>query len=902
MKKKVNILGADDIEFSDEELRNLERELKGDKKSELSESEAGAMGGDDVDLDELEREIMNMGKGEESGKKEYNPLGEDSPKKDDKSVQPPKESGPNPNQLIQWEDEFHGLPCIFGQAIDDELEKVIPPIKAEFEKNSHDSAIDYVIKLSRKEGDLVKFKAAIADRASKGEMTPEKYKGLVEKAIGRNNEAMSRAKTAKLPQSQLNRILHRLELLGSELKMLEQSPEEEQDSITLPVVNEPEQEPAVPGPSSHNLTNKLLDESRLSDFNSRPSISSLKPSEPILPSEPPAKILPAINEESQIEQESEIQQKTSESPKKEKSETNADHSPIKETSPQKNNEKSEEKKIPELVKKVSEELKKVSEDVKKPSADDKNPSLSEEVKKPADYEKKSTEEKKKSGEDAKTGTEDGKKVPAKNNPVLVHFAQKIALFMRFHDYLQEHFVGEREKDITAIGEKIKKMRELLSRLKSGKETRTIEEIDSEFVSLDAKTIIGLSRDERNKKIDQLIHEMKHRVEVINETNLKKACMVHYVEVIKSLQTIGRSQFGVLPKMGTKLCVFDVPDSNPQLEPSNFFIRPVKVHPVLDKRYFYIAFELSHNDKKFVYESEYCASGGAFNCFNIIDLGDDFTRGLMKASVKCTLFKKKFYFSKRPVSTSTFNLQKLASLCSFTVTLEFPYKNNTVINAEVQVKVRKPFGKPQKEVEITYIQTNYPVFSLEAPQPQTHEPQPEKKEPQMENTTPKSDPKDQKPDKKEQPPSKDQPDYENAKFEYPLVPANVRQRLLLACQKSGMPTSFVEFEEKCFCMTFLEEFTNELENQIPALTINGDRETAKLGQNFFKSCHGYLKSLTKGLQDGTMTREQYEDNLAKRLEVDKQVLDFHTKAKTPQAIAFLTKRIKTISDELEQLRS
>lgn len=882
MNKKNMMPNPDDIELSDEELRNLERDLKKGKKSDLGgedEHMGGAIG--DVDLDDLEKEIMSMDGGSEpakesrnepqgkkaadaggkdgKGKKEYNPMEEEiTPKTKAKE----KESAESPNpdnqenfhQMIELEDVFHGLPCIFGQAIEVELNTTIPELKEKYEKSKNEAALDYVVKLSSKERDLLKFRSEVMERARKGDLTPEKYKKILQKAIDRNNEALLKAQKQRIPQLHLNRISKRLELLGSELKGLEEPPVEEE--IKLPLFESPENK--VIDVSSKNIATALLEESKTDFATTQNAQKPLKPVEPIKPTVEK----PAPQPEPKDFKKPDPKTQPTDQPKSDP--------PTKKKEP-----------VPEVKSETT----------------------------PSKGAAKAPEQPKEAS--------DAKKDPTANmkDPALVHFAQKIAMYMNLVEYLKEYFSEERPNDIKKNEETIVKMKELLSQMKAGKKHPTVEELDIEFPTIDATKIIGMTRKERNHKIEEINGQIRKEIEAVGDKNLKKEYTTHYLGVVTNLKGIAESSFGVLPKMTRKSMVINYPDSNPQLTNSQLLIRPLKVYPVLDKRYFFILFEFSHNDKPFSFESRYCESGGAFDSFQVLDLGDDFGKSIMKDSIKCTLRKKKFLLASRVVSTTSFNLQKLANFCTFKTTITFPYKNNTVINADIQIQIRKPFGKPQKEIELLCIEKSYPIFSIKrtsvavvaedpSSEHQAKADRPEKPGPNQKPAPVEKGPAQPAPKKPEtghaEPPS-DLDSLEKAKFKYPLVPAATKKKLEEACKKNNMPMAFVDFEEKRFCLTFLEEFSTELETQITFHKVNGDRETAKLGEKFYMACQNYLKTLNNNLQEEKMTKQQYEDNLKQGLEADKKLLEFYTKSKISQAITFLNNRIAVLNTEIKQLQ-
>lgn len=310
----------------------------------------------------------------------------------------------------------------------------------------------------------------------------------------------------------------------------------------------------------------------------------------------------------------------------------------------------------------------------------------------------------------------------KNDPAFMHIAHRIITYTYLIEYLKECFSTQRKEDIDSLEKTTKAMKDYLSQMKSGKIHSTIQEIDAQFPGLTATNVIGMPRVERNKKIQALKLGIKQQIDSIAEKNLKGVYTTHYLKVLTILKEIEESQFGIIPKIEKKVLQFPYADSNPQLTSSQILFKAAKIYPVKASRYFYLRFEFEADGAKYNFDSPYCADGGKFDWFNIVDLDQHFGKALLKTSVKITLFKKKFFFSSRLVSFTNVPLDKLLSLCTVKTTVAFPYKNNSTLNADIVVQVRKAFGKAHKEIEILAIEHMYPIFSMKKEVGKHHDPQ------------------------------------------------------------------------------------------------------------------------------------------------------------------------------------
>ena len=131
--------------------------------------------------------------------------------------------------LSEIEDEFHGLPFIFGEAIEEESNQIIPDIKEKYEKilerdPDNDEALDIVYRLNKKQIELLKFRQALTAKVQSGDIDEEKYKQILNRALEANKKILPAAIEENLASTHLKRIQRRIDLIESEAKRIESGP------------------------------------------------------------------------------------------------------------------------------------------------------------------------------------------------------------------------------------------------------------------------------------------------------------------------------------------------------------------------------------------------------------------------------------------------------------------------------------------------------------------------------------------------------------------------------------------------------------------------------------------------------------------------------------------------------
>lgn len=492
-------------------------------------------------------------------------------------------------------------------------------------------------------------------------------------------------------------------------------------------------------------------------------------------------------------------------------------------------------------------------------------------------------------------------------PIAAQFARKIAYQLSFLDYLRKHFAQSRAADIAARAAIIEQMKEELRALKRGR-TAPMAQLLERFPDVDAAAVIGAPRLQRNKEIQDLLMGLKAEIDAVTEKNLRALYTAHYVKLFRQLKEVMESECGVVPKVVRKSVVFPYNDCNQDLSAGELAVRPLRVSPVKPGTQLFLRFELEYDDGAWSFESDYCAENGEFRSSKVLSLGPRLSKRICRKAFKVTLLRRKYLFSSEEIASAPMPLSKLETLCSFREKVAFRSQKGAVIQAEIAVASRKSIGQSHKEVELLCVAETYPIFSLR----QTNSALQSAISKSQESSAPSKTAKNEKEakDVKEltqrliTPPKKDATsglDESKSKLKYPLLPTTLKLKLRALIAKNNLPETYCDFEDQLLCVSFLEDFSNELEAQIPELRSGGDLEGSRSAQTLFMSVQKKLNSMCKSIEEGKMTPEQYRRYLEDSLPNEQKIHDFYCKTKIENAIIFMRNRLEALRAEIAKLR-
>lgn len=120
--------------------------------------------------------------------------------------------------LVEKEERFHSISCFFGDALEEEIELVVPAMQKDFQQRAEeDEVLDFLLKLGKKMGELLKFKNLIFQKVEKGEINEEKYREILTRALNKNKEMLVLSRSENMPANNSKRIERRIFLCESEL-------------------------------------------------------------------------------------------------------------------------------------------------------------------------------------------------------------------------------------------------------------------------------------------------------------------------------------------------------------------------------------------------------------------------------------------------------------------------------------------------------------------------------------------------------------------------------------------------------------------------------------------------------------------------------------------------------------
>lgn len=478
----------------------------------------------------------------------------------------------------------------------------------------------------------------------------------------------------------------------------------------------------------------------------------------------------------------------------------------------------------------------------------------------------------------------------------LHLAIKIARLITFSDYLRKHFLKARGKEALAVTAKVEKMKAELKKIKSGK-VRTIEELDKDFPDLTPEDIVGQPLDERNKAIKETIVSVEAEIDNVKEKKLKAIYTSHYTEVLKLLRQVADSEYGIPPKLVRKSVAFPFPASNPHIPPGQLHVHPVRVCP--PNAQYYLSFELQYDEAAWRFESSYSDAKGVFDYTKVIDFGYCLPRRIHKQVLSVVLYRKKLLFMSKVAGMATLPLANLAKFCEFKSSVVFNASSEQPLTVDVLIMVQKPLGKSHKQVDLLCIAECYPTLTLQHSQNLFHIGW-------QESIQSTRAPSTAKPEEELLAATGQQlsgvDELGRCEFKYPLIPADLKEKLQSSIRKNALDERFCRFEDDLLCVTFLEEFVGELEKQIALLNCNGDFKTSKNGQRLLISAQTKLNSVCASVESGKTSSGDYLRYLETQAEEERKLISFYQKVNVKQGIKFLESRLQAVQEEIRRLKS
>ena len=505
--------------------------------------------------------------------------------------------------------------------------------------------------------------------------------------------------------------------------------------------------------------------------------------------------------------------------------------------------------------------------------------------------------------------------------VLIYFAKKLSLFLKFQEYMQKYLSQDRPEDLKQLNLDITEMRNKLEEMKTNGCLETIEQLDKKYPDLSPEFVIGTSRKERNENIDKIFADVRKDVESLKDKQLVHVYNKHYIDLLRYLRDVKESIFGIIPKLNKKTVSIPYKEVNMNVPKNCMDISIENISPIKQGTQFSIQYEFIYDDKPYSDKTAYCSQNGTFNYKKrfILDKGK-LSRSLARSNITFTLYKKKFFIGSKVVSKCTVPLNKLANFCTVNLKIEFPYKNATILSCPIVLMITMGLTKPMKELELYSVEKSYPIFKIgEANmvndkkrmtvQPSTIKKEEANKNQDKQNKTDPShyqtEPKQKNDINKESSVNSNLKDtrsnMRNASgFKYPILTAKQKKNLGVIISKNNIPNTYLDFQDKVLNITYLEEFKEEIEKQIDKYTQDEDMETVKDAQNMLVTATKLYNFLISKLQNGEMSPTEYKQKIETFIQVDEKYIAFFKNIKFENAVILITNRLAVMKNELEEL--
>ena len=271
----------------------------------------------------------------------------------------------------------------------------------------------------------------------------------------------------------------------------------------------------------------------------------------------------------------------------------------------------------------------------------------------------------------------------------------------------------------------------------------------------------------------------------------------------------------------------------------------------------------------------------------------------------SLYKKKFILGSKKIAEARVSFNKFSNFINIKEKLVFPYKDNTQMSCKIVLSIKAALSKPSKELDFWGIQKSYPLFTISndrkqkkqsqvKPKPQSNTQQQKKYPTEAPRKTTKTQPI-------KKPVSETQA-LPKSKFKYPIITVAQKKQLAQIIAKNKLPSDYNQFQEMTLSVTYLEQFSADLEKQITYFRINNDIATSNDAQTQYLNVNKLLNTLVNMIQTDQMSTKEYKNRIDQSILIDEKYLQLFKKIKLVNAIVLVSNRIKVLKQESEQLEA
>jgi hypothetical protein len=493
------------------------------------------------------------------------------------------------------------------------------------------------------------------------------------------------------------------------------------------------------------------------------------------------------------------------------------------------------------------------------------------------------------------------------DPALTCLLEKIDYYSQFSNYLQNNLKVERSHDLKYIINSLAKMNIALDEINARPLSKTVSRIKIDFPDFDSKFIIGMERDNRDKKIDDILGCIRQDMAQVKTASAIEIYKKHYTPIIGRLLQVKDSEHCPMPVITKNAFSFATQEINKSISNGDLVLRIDGLKNAPFKRCFFLSYEFKYEAKLITDSTKYCDDNGLFNFEKTYRLDTHrLSRHLSKEKITFSLYKKKYVFGSRLVSSATINLEKLNNFMDFKAILEFEYKSCTRLLLEIEINIHKALENPLKEIELYEIERQIPEFVY---RPSTRSLQASLAKHSskltadsdggcLENRLTVNNRTFLKDGSRI---FKDSVNPLKRMSKFPILSSNEKRRLCEMTKIKDVPKSIAEYQLELFGIRFLEELIAELEIQMGQMDLGKYFTVFAEADEMLGQARKALDGINQGLKSGELSYKEYKTKLKKIVKKDETNIVFYEQCELRDSATFVKNRVILMKAELRSLK-
>lgn len=276
----------------------------------------------------------------------------------------------------------------------------------------------------------------------------------------------------------------------------------------------------------------------------------------------------------------------------------------------------------------------------------------------------------------------------RNDENLIYLFRKTNKYIEIRKFIIKNFNEKREEDINFLDDKISLLKMKMTEKDKDKEDN-FEEFKKDFPDLNLDFILGLTKKEKAKKINEIKKQIKNEVKNLNVDKEKFAYHdLYYTNFLEKLKKIEENENIPLPEFKKKKIKVDYNEIYKTIQRGELFIKIKKFHIFKKSRFYFLKFHIDYNTKKFEFKTPYSKEGGKITFEKKLKLvANNLKDQIKKSKVIFELHKKTVMMFQRFVDKKEVNLEKILLTPNFQ--LDFAYKNEKKMKVDINFEIDIP---------------------------------------------------------------------------------------------------------------------------------------------------------------------------------------------------------------------